>query len=153
MTSIPRGRGSWPGTIDEVPHDEVIPRSIPVGQWPAGMFSNRSFLDAFCSKCNPILYIVHRIAMAVSFPTAPFDADPPTLKAARARLVDVLSHPAFSIERRRKAEQLLLAATSDAQQVYRWAMLALLESERWEDAVLDHEESQTGPPAYPAYPY
>ena len=32
-------------------------------------------------------------------------------------------------------------------------MLALLESERWEDALLDREESQIGPPAYPAYHY
>ena len=90
--------------------------------------------------------------MADSSPTAPFDTDPPTLKAAQARLADVLGHPAFSAERRLKAEQ-LLTTTSDAQQVNRWAALALLESERWEDAILLREESQKGPPAYPIYPY
>ncbi|QNE42301.1 hypothetical protein F1C16_22005 (plasmid) [Hymenobacter sp. NBH84] len=90
--------------------------------------------------------------MAVSFPAALFDFDLPPLKAARARLTDVLNHPAFSAERRQRAEQLMMT-TSDSQQVWQWARLALLESERWEDAVLAWEESQTGPPAYPAYPY
>lgn len=92
------------------------------------------------------------MAMAVSFPTAHCNPNLPTLKAARAELADVLKHPAFSAERRQKAEQ-LMSTTSDAQQVCRWAKLALLESEQWEDAVLDREESQSGPPAYPLYPY
>ena len=116
------------------------------------MFSNRANPNAACSKCNPVLYIVHRMAMAVSFPTAPCNANLPTLKAARARLADVLNHPAFSAERQQKAEQ-LMSTSSDVQQVCRWAKLALLESERWEDAVLYREESQSGPPAYPIYPY
>ncbi|UOQ83286.1 hypothetical protein [Hymenobacter sp. 5414T-23] len=90
--------------------------------------------------------------MTVSFPTAHFIANRPTLRASRARLSDVLNHPAFSAERRQKAEQLMMS-TSDAQQVCQWARLALEESERWEDAVLAGEESQAGPPAYPAYPY
>ncbi|MCC2548481.1 hypothetical protein LJY25_18685 [Hymenobacter sp. BT175] len=90
--------------------------------------------------------------MAVSFPTAHFIANRPTLKAARARLSDVLIHPAFSAERRQKAKQMMMTA-SDAQQVFHWARLALEESERWEDAVLASEESQAGPPAHPAYPY
>ncbi|GAC1605504.1 MAG: hypothetical protein NVS3B25_34820 [Hymenobacter sp.] len=90
--------------------------------------------------------------MAVSFPTAPIVTNRLRLKAAKARLANVLNHPAFSAERRQKAEHLMASAT-DAQQVCHWARLALLESERWEDAVLAFEESQTGPPAYPAYPY
>ncbi|GAA4366173.1 hypothetical protein GCM10023185_37130 [Hymenobacter saemangeumensis] len=92
------------------------------------------------------------MGMAGCFPTAPFAADLPALETAKATLAAVLKHPAFSAERRQKAAQLLTAA-SDGQQVCRWVMLALLESERWEDDVLAKEESQSGPPAFPAYPY
>lgn len=116
------------------------------------MFDSWAYLNVVCSKCNLFLYIVHSMAMAVSFPTAHFIANRPTLEAARARLTDVLNHPAFSAERRQKAEQ-LMTSTSDAQLVCHWARLALLESERWEDAVLAGEESQAGPPAFTAYPY
>ena len=116
------------------------------------MFSNRALPKYACSKYSLTLYIIHYKIVTVSFPTAPFDAEPPTLKAAQARLAGVLGHPAFSAERRLKA-QLLLTTTSEAQQVYRWAALALLETVRWEDAVLLREESQSGPPAFPVYPY
>ena len=90
--------------------------------------------------------------MALSFPTAPLVAGRPTLSAARARLADVLNHPAFAAERRHKAEELLGTAT-DPQQVSRWAALALRESEQWEDDTLAREEAQPGPPAHPAYPH
>jgi len=90
--------------------------------------------------------------MAISSPTAPFGARRAALSAARAQLADVLTHPAFEPERRHKAEELMNASTS-AQQVSRWAALALLESEQWEDATLAGEEARTGPPAYPLYPY
>lgn len=116
------------------------------------MFGNQAYPSVVGSKCNLFLYIVHNIAMAVSFPTAHFIANRPTLDAARVRLSDVLNHPAFSAERRQKAERMMMT-TSDAHQVCQWATLALEESERWEDAVLAGEESQAGPPAYPPYPY
>ena len=74
------------------------------------------------------------------------------LERARARLRDVLNHPAFSTERRHHAEQLLSAAT-DAAQLTRWAALALVESERWEDETLAREEAQAGRRAQPPYPY
>ena len=90
--------------------------------------------------------------MALFFPTAPFAASRPSLSTARARLADVLNHPAFEAGRRHKAEALMGAAT-DAQQISRWAALALRESERWEDAELAREEARPGPPAHPAYPY
>ncbi|TYZ06151.1 hypothetical protein FY528_19180 [Hymenobacter lutimineralis] len=78
--------------------------------------------------------------MAVSVPIDHFTTDPLPLEKARAWLALVLNHPAFSIERRQKAGQ-LMAATSDAWQVCRWAVLALVESERWEDAMLSREEA------------
>ncbi|WP_345125145.1 hypothetical protein [Hymenobacter antarcticus] len=90
--------------------------------------------------------------MALSFPTAPLVAGRPTLSAARARLADVLNHPAFAAERRHKAGELMGTAT-DPQQVSRWAALALRESEQWENATLAREEAQPGPPAHPAYPH
>lgn len=90
--------------------------------------------------------------MAISPPTAPLVAERPTLSSARARLADVLNHPAFEPERRHKAVELMNAST-DAQRVNRWAALALLEREQWEDATLAREEGQPGPPAYPAYSY
>ena len=74
------------------------------------------------------------------------------LARARARLRAILDHPAFTAERRARAEQLLLTAT-DVQQLTRWARLALMESEGWEDATLAREEAQAGPPAHPAYLY
>ena len=90
--------------------------------------------------------------MTSFLPTAPLVAERPTLRSASARLADVLNHPAFTPERRHKAEELMSAST-DAQRVSRWAELALLESERWEDDTLAREEAQPGPPAYPVYPY
>lgn len=74
------------------------------------------------------------------------------LERARARLRAVLNHPAFTAERQRHAEQ-LLAATTDVQQLTRWARLALVESERWEDETLAREEAQAGRLAHPPYPY
>ena len=90
--------------------------------------------------------------MALFFPTAPFATGRPTLSAARAKLADVLNHPAFEPERRHKAQE-LMHTSGDAQQVSRWAALALRESEQWEDAALAREQAQPGPPAHPAYPY
>lgn len=90
--------------------------------------------------------------MTISFPTAPFLPERPTLSSAKARLAEVLNHPAFDPERRHKAEELMNAST-DAQRVSHWAELARLESEHWEDATLAREEAQPGPPAYPVYPY
>lgn len=85
--------------------------------------------------------------MAVSVPIDHFSTEPLPLKEARAWLALLLNHPAFSSERRQKAGQ-LMAAASDAGQVCRWATLTLLESERWEDAILLREEAQV-----PVYPY
>ena len=90
--------------------------------------------------------------MALFFPTAPFVTGRPTLSAARARLADVLNHPAFEPERRHKAGK-LMHTSRDPQQVSRWAALALRESEQWEDAALAREEARPGPPAHPGYPY
>ena len=53
--------------------------------------------------------------MALSFPTAPFATGRPTLSAARARLADVLNHPAFEPGRRHKAQE-LMHTSGDAQQ-------------------------------------
>ena len=64
----------------------------------------------------------------------------------------VTNHPAFSVERQQKAWQ-LMATESDTRQVCRWAELALLESERWEDTILLREEAQGAPPAILVYPY
>ena len=90
--------------------------------------------------------------MAVSVPIDHFTAEPLPLAEARAWLMLVINHPAFPYERRYKAGQ-MMATTSDARQIGRWAMLALLESERWEDAVLLREEAQSGLLAFPVYPY
>ncbi|WP_143434658.1 hypothetical protein [Hymenobacter roseosalivarius] len=90
--------------------------------------------------------------MAVSVPIDYFTTEPLPLEAARAWLMLVTNHPAFSVERRQKAGQ-RMATESDARQVCRWATLALLESERWEDAIVLREEAQGGPPAFPVYPY
>lgn len=76
----------------------------------------------------------------------------PTVCTARNALRAVLNHPAFSAERRQLAEQ-VMTATSDVQQLHRWAELALVESERWEDETLAREEAELGHPAYPLYPY
>jgi len=81
--------------------------------------------------------------MAVSVPIDHFTADLLPLEKARAWLALVLNHPAFSAKRRQKADQ-VMAATSDARQVCRWAALALAESERWEDAMLLREEASRG---------
>ncbi|MBO2033473.1 hypothetical protein J4D99_18910 [Siccationidurans ginsengisoli] len=90
--------------------------------------------------------------MAFPFPAAHLTASPPTLQAARAKVAAVISHPAFSAERRQRAEQ-LMATASDAKQLNQWAALALMESEQWEDVILLREESQGGTPAFPVYPY
>ena len=90
--------------------------------------------------------------MAPFLPTAPFAAARPTLSAARARLADVLNHPAFGAERRHKAGE-LMHTSRDPQQLCRWAALARRESEQWEDDALAREEARPGPPAHPAYPY
>lgn len=79
--------------------------------------------------------------------SGPHVARRPPLEVARARLRAVLNHPAFTPERRQKAETLLLA-TTDAPQLRRWADLALSECWRWEDATLAREE---GPPVQ-SYP-
>ena len=74
------------------------------------------------------------------------------LERARARLRAIVNHPAFSPDRQHHAEQLLAAAT-DVQQLTRWARLALVESERWEDETLAREEAQAGRPAHLPDPY
>ena len=74
------------------------------------------------------------------------------VSSARRNLREVLNHPAFSPERRQKAEPLLSACT-DAAQLLRWKLLALQESEAWEDAQLAREAQELGPAAHPDYLY
>ncbi|RSK45448.1 hypothetical protein [Hymenobacter rigui] len=74
------------------------------------------------------------------------------VSSARRNLREVLNHPAFSPERRQKAE-LLLSACTDAAQLLRWKLLALQESEAWEDAQLAREAQELGPAAHPDYLY
>ncbi|QKG55137.1 hypothetical protein [Hymenobacter sp. BRD67] len=74
------------------------------------------------------------------------------LSTARHTLRQVLNHPAFTPERREKAE-LLLSASTDPAQLLRWERAAMKESEAWEDVLLQREEAQPGPPAYPEYRY
>ena len=72
--------------------------------------------------------------------------------SARRNLRQVLNHPAFTLERRQKAEQLLSASTDAARFLKRKA-LALQECEAWEDATFQREAEQPGPPAHPEYAY
>ena len=72
--------------------------------------------------------------------------------SARHNLRQVLNHPAFSPERRHKAE-LQLSTCTDAARLLQWKALALQECEAWEDATLQREFEQPGPPAHPEYAY
>ena len=74
------------------------------------------------------------------------------IASARHNLRQVLNHPAFTPERRQKAEQLLRTST-DASHLLKWKALALKECEAWEDATLQQEAEQPGPPAHPEYAY
>lgn len=74
------------------------------------------------------------------------------LASARCNLRQVLNHPAFTPERRQQAEELLSAST-DAARLLNWKALALQECEAWEDATLQREDEQPGPPAHPEYAY
>jgi len=74
------------------------------------------------------------------------------VSSARRNVRQVLNHPAFTPERRQKAEQLLSASTDPAQ-LLRWKLLALKESEAWEDARLAQEARELGPAAHPDYAY
>lgn len=74
------------------------------------------------------------------------------VSSSRRNLRQVLSHPAFTPERRQKAEALLTASTDPAQ-LLRWKLLALQECEAWEDAELAREARELGPAAHPDYAY
>ena len=74
------------------------------------------------------------------------------VSSARRNLRQVLNHPAFTKERRQKAEALISTST-DAAQLMKWKALAIAESEAWEDAKLKAEHEQPGPPAHPEYNY
>ena len=74
------------------------------------------------------------------------------IASARRNLRQVLNHPAFTPERRQKAE-LLLSASTNVARLLKWKALALRECEAWEDATLRQEAEQPGPPAHPEYAY
>jgi hypothetical protein len=74
------------------------------------------------------------------------------VSSARRNLRQVLNHPAFTKERRQKAEALISTST-DAAQLMKWKALAIAESEAWEDDQLKAEHEQPGPPAHPEYNY
>ncbi|GAA4379475.1 hypothetical protein [Hymenobacter koreensis] len=74
------------------------------------------------------------------------------ISSARRNLRQVLSHPAFTPERRQKAEALLTASTNPAE-LLRWKLLALKECEAWEDTELAREAQELGPAAHPDYAY
>ncbi|MFD2719897.1 hypothetical protein ACFST9_14305 [Hymenobacter monticola] len=74
------------------------------------------------------------------------------VSSARRNLRQVLNHPAFTKERRQKAE-VLISTSTDAAQLMKWKALAIAESEAWEDAKLKAEQEQPGPPAHPEYNY
>lgn len=74
------------------------------------------------------------------------------ISSARRNLRKVINHPAFTRERREKAEALISTST-DAARLMKWKALALIECETWEDAKLKAEEAQPGPPAHPEYKY
>ncbi|UOQ75129.1 hypothetical protein [Hymenobacter cellulosilyticus] len=67
------------------------------------------------------------------------------ISSARRNLRQVLRHPAFTPERRQKAEALLTAST-DTTQLLRWKLLALKECEA-------REARELGPAAHPDYAY
>ena len=74
------------------------------------------------------------------------------ISSARRNLRRVIYHPAFTRERRQKAEELISTST-DAARLMKWKALALIECEAWEDAKLQQEHEQPGPPAHPEYQY
>lgn len=74
------------------------------------------------------------------------------LASARRNLRQVLHHPAFTPERRQKAE-LLLSTSTEPARLRQWKALARQECEAWEDATLQREAEQPGPPAHPEYAY
>lgn len=74
------------------------------------------------------------------------------VSTARRNLRQVLNHPAFTKERRQKAEALISSST-DVARLQKWKALAIAESEAWEDAKLKAEHEQPGPPAHPEYNY
>ena len=74
------------------------------------------------------------------------------ISSARRNLRQVLNHPAFTKERREKAEALISAST-DAARLMKWKALALAECQAWEDAKPKEEHEQPGPPAHPEYHY
>ena len=74
------------------------------------------------------------------------------VSSACRNLRQVLNHPAFTKERRQKAEALIYTST-DAAQLMKWKALAIAESEASEDAKLKAEHEQPGPPAHPEYNY
>lgn len=74
------------------------------------------------------------------------------VSSARRNLRKVINHPAFTKERREKAEALISTST-DAARLMKWKALALKECETWEDAKLQAEQDQPGPPAHPDYQY
>jgi hypothetical protein len=74
------------------------------------------------------------------------------ISSARRNLRQVLNHPAFTPERRQKA-QALLTASNDPAELLRWKLLALKECEAWEDAELAREARELGPAAPPDYAY
>jgi hypothetical protein len=74
------------------------------------------------------------------------------VSSARRNLRQVLNHPAFTKERREKAEALISTST-DAARLMKWKALAIAESQAWEDAKLKAEHEQPGPPAHPEYQY
>lgn len=74
------------------------------------------------------------------------------VSSARRNLRQVLNHPAFTKERREKAEA-LISSNTNAAQLMKWKLIALKESEAWEDAQLKQEAEQLGPAAHPDYHY
>ncbi|GGG59858.1 hypothetical protein [Hymenobacter glacieicola] len=72
------------------------------------------------------------------------------VSSARRNLRQALNHPAFTKERREKAEA-LIAANTNAAQLMKWKLLALKESEAWEDTTLQKEAEELGPAAHPDY--
>ena len=74
------------------------------------------------------------------------------VQSARSNLRRVVNHPAFTPERRQKAEDLISKST-DAAQLMKWKALAIAESEKWEDAQFEKEARELGPAAHPNYLY
>lgn len=74
------------------------------------------------------------------------------LSSIRHTLRQAPNYPAFTTEWCEKAE-LLLSTSTDPAQLSRWERAAVKESEAWEGELLQREEAQSGPPAYPEYRY